>query len=150
MKKLTFTLLFLLGAIGTLSAQSTVKSDIFAFLGGEGYVPSYDQDGDISVKIQGISYYVIVQDLSSENSSYVEMKASFSTDTPLAKLLAISNDFNRNKYLCKCSAYSDDEQNIFTVSMEFISDNSANTLFQMRHALRLLPGWIDEFTARLD
>ena len=141
MKKLTFTLLFLLGAIGTLSAQSTVKSDIFAFLGVEGYVPSYDQDGDISV---------IVQDLSSENSSYVEMKASFSTDTPLAKLLAISNDFNRNKYLCKCSAYSDDEQNIFTVSMEFISDNSANTLFQMRHALRLLPGWIDEFTARLD
>ena len=150
MKKLTFTLLFLLGAIGTLSAQSTVKSDIFAFLGVEGYVPSYDQDGDISVKIQGISYYVIVQDLSSENSSYVEMKASFSTDTPLAKLLAISNDFNRNKYLCKCSAYSDDEQNLFTASMELSSDNSANTLFQMRHALRLLPGWIDEFTARRD
>lgn len=149
MKKLAFTLLLLWGAISTLSAQQNFKTDLFAYLKNEGYVPSYDEDGDIRFKMKGIGYYVLVKVPDHERYAYVEVMANFSTDTSLDKLLTVSNEFNRNKYLCKCVAYEDGEDRVFTVAMEFLTGSRSESEFQMNHALRLLPGWIEAFEEQL-
>ena len=52
--------------------------------------------------------------------------------------------------VCKCSAERDGEDNCFKVAMEFITNNRTNTEYQMAHALRLLPGWIEKFKEELD
>lgn len=150
MKKFTFTLLFLLGAVFTLSAQQTVKDDVFAYLKNEGYVPHYDKDGDIEFKMEGIGYYALVKEVAGENYAYVEVMANFSTDTAFYTLMDISNEFNQNKYVCKCMVYENEDDNVFLVAMEFITGSRAETEFQMGHALRLLPGWIAAFRDRLD
>ena len=59
-------------------------------------------------------------------------------------------DQNRDKFVCKCSAERDGEDNCFKVAMEFITNNRTNTEYQMAHALRLLPGWIEKFKEELD
>ncbi len=82
--------------------------------------------------------------------AYVEVSANFTADVPYDKLLAISNDQNRDKFVCKCSAERDGEDNCFKVAMEFITNNRTNTEYQMAHALRLLPGWIEKFKEELD
>ena len=76
--------------------------------------------------------------------------SNFTADVPYDKLLAISNDQNRDKFVCKCSAERDGEDNCFKVAMEFITNNRTNTEYQMAHALRLLPGWIEKFKEELD
>lgn len=145
MKKLTLALLLLLGTAPALFAQQTVQNDILAFLKREGYVPSLDQDSDIQFKIQGVRYYTIVKQITNEDYAYVEVMANFSTEAPYEKLLEIANDMNQNKFVCKCSAYRNGEENVFTVAMEFITDSRTTTEYQMSHALRLLPGWVDVF-----
>lgn len=150
MKKFTLTLLLLLGGIPALFAQQTVQNDIFAFLKQEGYVPALDKDSDIQFKVQGVVCYAIVKQVADENYAYVEVMANFSTDVSCEKLLAIANDMNQNKFVCKCSAYPNGDENIYTVAMEFVTDSRANTEFQMSHALRLLPGWIEVFSDALD
>lgn len=150
MKKITLTLLILMGTICTLSAQQNVKEDIFYYLRQEGYVPSYDQDGDIKFKMEGIGYYVLVKEIADDGYAYVEVMASFGSDTSYDTLLAVANEFNRSKYVCKCSIYRQDDENVFTVAMEFMTDSRTNTEFQMTRALRLLPVWIEAFENKLE
>lgn len=145
MKKLILTLLFLFGAYFTLLAQNSVKRDIFSFLRTEGYAPSLDEDGDIKFKVQGTVYFALVKEFTDKNYAYVEVMAGYTTDTPLEKLIEISNLFNRTKYVCKCTAYESDGDNLFQVAMEFMTNSCANTEFQMAQALLLLPDWVEEF-----
>lgn len=145
MKKLTLTLLFLFCASFTLIAQNNVKTDIFTFLRTEGYTPAFDEDGDIKFKIQGTVYFAIVKEVESRNYAYVEVMAGFTTDASLERLRKVSNTFNRDKYVCKCTAYESGADNVFQVAVEFMTDSRANTEFQMTQALRLLPNWVEEF-----
>ena len=50
--------------------------------------------------------------------AYVEVSANFTADVPYDKLLAISNDQNRDKFVCKCSAERDGEDNCFKVELD--------------------------------
>ena len=137
MKKFTLTLLLLLAGIPTLFAQQTVRNDIFAYLKHEGYAPALDKDSDIEFKIQGILYNIIVKQIENEDYAYVEVLANFGTVTPYDKLMEIANDINQNR-------------NVFTLAMEFVTNSRANTEYQMSHALRLLPAWVKEFNDRVD
>ena len=92
----------------------------------------------------------IIKEVADMDYAYVEVSANFTADVPYDKLLAISNDQNRDKFVCKCSAERDGEDNCFKVAMEFITNNRTNTEYQMAHALRLLPGWIEKFKEELD
>ena len=150
MKKFTLTLLLIFGTVSALFAQQSVREDIFAFLKREGYVPTFDEDRDILFKVQGSNYYAIIKEVADMDYAYVEVSANFTADVPYDKLLAISNDQNRDKFVCKCLAERDGEDNCFKVAMEFITNNRTNTEYQMAHALRLLPGWIEKFKEELD
>ena len=123
MKKFTLTLLLIFGTVSALFAQQSVREDIFAFLKREGYVPTFDEDRDILFKVQGINYYAIIKEVADMDYAYVEVSANFTADVPYDKLLAISNDQNRDKFVCKCSAERDGEDNCFKVAMEFITNN---------------------------
>ena len=150
MKKFTLTLLLLLAGIPTLFAQQTVRNDIFAYLKHEGYAPALDKDSDIEFKIQGILYNIIVKQIENEDYAYVEVLANFGTVTPYDKLMEIANDINQNKFVCKCSVSRNENRNVFTLAMEFVTNSRANTEYQMSHALRLLPAWVKEFNDRVD
>lgn len=150
MKKFTLTLLLLLAGIPALFAQQTVQNDIFAYLKREGYVPALDKDSDIEFKIQGIVYNIIVKQVEDEDYAYVEVMANFGTDTPYDKLMEIANDMNQNKFVCKGSTYRNEDGNVFTLAMEFVTNSRANTEYQMSHALRLLPAWVGEFNDKVD
>ena len=132
MKKFTLTLLLIFGTVSALFAQQSVREDIFAFLKREGYVPTFDEDRDILFKVQGINYYAIIKEVADMDYAYVEVSANFTADVPYDKLLAISNDQNRDKFVCKCSAERDGEDNCFKVAMEFITNNRTNTEYQWR------------------
>ena len=138
MKKFTLTLLLLLAGIPTLFAQQTVRNDIFAYLKHEGYAPALDKDSDIEFKIQGILYNIIVKQIENEDYAYVEVLANF------------ANDINQNKFVCKCSVSRNENRNVFTLAMEFVTNSRANTEYQMSHALRLFPAWVKEFNDRVD
>ena len=150
MKKFTLTLLLLLAGIPTLFAQQTDRNDIFAYLKHEGYAPALDKDSDIEFKIQGILYNIIVKQIENEDYAYVEVLANFGTVTPYDKLMEIANDINQNKFVCKCSVSRNENRNVFTLAMEFVTNSRANTEYQMSHALRLLPAWVKEFNDRVD
>lgn len=141
MKKLTLLLLMLFCAAGTLRAQN-VKSDVMSYLRNEGYAPSYDEDGDVMFKVQGYTYYAITRD-SGMGHSYVEVRVQFATDQPLDKLIAMANDLNRNKYICKYTAYENNGENDFQFGVEFIASSAAQVNYMMGHALRLLPSEVD-------
>ena len=141
MKKFTLTLLLLLAGIPTLFAQQTVRNDIFAYLKHEGYAPALDK---------GILYNIIVKQIENEDYAYVEVLANFGTVTPYDKLMEIANDINQNKFVCKCSVSRNENRNVFTLAMEFVTNSRANTEYQMSHALRLLPAWVKEFNDRVD
>lgn len=94
MKKLVFVLLMTLGSFGMLQAQS-IQSGIMSYLKSEGYLPSYDGDGDIQFKKEGCFYYVIVKDID-EGYSYVEVRVPFSvTDMSLSELQQIASEITR-------------------------------------------------------
>lgn len=141
MKKLTLLLLMLFCAAGTLRAQN-VKSDVMSYLRNEGYAPSYDEDGDVMFKVQGYTYYAFTRD-SGMGHSYVEVRVQFATDQPLDKLIAMANDLNRNKYICKYTAYENNGENVFQFGVEFIASSAAQVNYMMGHALRLLPSEVD-------
>lgn len=147
MKKLVFVLLMTLGSFGMLQAQS-IQSGIMSYLKFEGYLPSYDGDGDIQFKKEGCFYYVIVKDID-EGYSYVEVRVPFSvTDMSLSELQQIASEINTGKYLCKCSAHANNNGgNTFQISMEFVVSTDAQARYQMGHALRLMPKWIEAFEA---
>ena len=134
----------------TLFAQQTVRNDIFAYLKHEGYAPALDKDSDIEFKIQGILYNIIVKQIENEDYAYVEVLANFGTVTPYDKLMEIANDINQNKFVCKCSVSRNENRNVFTLAMEFVTNSRANTEYQISHALRLLPAWVKEFNDRVD
>ncbi len=144
MKKLAFTLLFALAGICTLSAQNT-QSDIMSYLRTEGYAPQIDQDGDVMFKVQGLTWYAIVKEIADDGFAYVEIRVPFGTTSSLTTLTRAATDLNRQKYLCKCIAFSDgSEENTFQVGMEFATASRANTELQMKLAIDLIPNWIDE------
>lgn len=149
MKKLTCLLLLSFAMPWTLFAQNQVKADIMSCLREEGYAPAYDEDGDIKFKVQGTTYYAFVKEVEDETYAYVEVLAGFTTDTAQPILLEIANRLNRDKYVCKCMAYANDKDNAFQIAMEFITDSRANTEFQIRQAVRLIPIWIGEFESEL-
>ena len=130
--------------------RQTVRNDIFAYLKHEGYAPALDKDSDIEFKIQGILYNIIVKQIENEDYAYVEVLANFGTVTPYDKLMEIANDINQNKFVCKCSVSRNENRNVFTLAMEFVTNSRANTEYQMSHALRLLPAWVKEFNDRVD
>ena len=144
------SMLLLLAGIPTLFAQQTVRNDIFAYLKHEGYAPALDKDSDIEFKIQGILYNIIVKQIENEDYAYVEVLANFGTVTPYDKLMEIANDINQNKFVCKCSVSRNENRNVFTLAMEFVTNSRANTEYQMSHALRLLPAWVKELNDRVD
>ena len=150
MKKFTLTLLLLLAGIPALFAQQTVRNDIYTYLKHEGYAPALDKDSDIEFKIQGILYNIIVKQIENEDYAYVEVLANFGAVTPYDKLMEIANDINQNKFVCKCSVSRNENRNVFTLAMEFVTNSRANTEYQMSHALRLLPAWVKEFNDRVD
>lgn len=143
MKKFALVLLMSFCACCILQAQDT-KSDIMSYLRNEGYAPSYDSDGYIVFKIEGYAYYALVRD--NEDYSLVEIRAQFRTeDKSLSELYQIANDFNLSKYLCKCSAYRNNNgDNICSISMEFVTSSASMTNYQMGRVLRLLPGCVDD------
>lgn len=148
MKKIALTLLLTFCSICALQAQS-IQSSIMSYLRNEGYAATYDSDGDIQFKMEGNIYYVIVKDLD-EGYSYVEVRAPFAVDASLGELYSIANELNRGKYICKCSAYQDNEgENVFQIGMEFVAPNSVQAQYQMGHALRLMPLWIEAFEEKL-
>lgn len=148
MKKIALTLLLALCSICALQAQS-IQSSIMSYLRNEGYAPTYDSDGDIQFKMEGNIYYVIVKDLD-EGYSYVEVRAPFGVDNSLSELLVMANELNRGKYICKCSAYQDNEgESVFQIGMEFVAQNTVQAQYQMGHALRLMPLWIEAFEEML-
>ena len=145
MKKIVIALLLTLGAFGMLRAQS-IESEIMSYLRTEGYVPSYDSDGDIQFKKEGCIYYVIIKD-SDEGYSYVEVRVPFdASDMSLSDLRSFATELNTSKYLCKCSAYANNNGgNTFQISMEFIANSASQARYMMGHALRLMPHWITAF-----
>ncbi|HJC18137.1 YbjN domain-containing protein [uncultured Alistipes sp.] len=148
MKKLALLLLMLFCAAGTLRAQN-VKSDVMSYLRNEGYAPSYDEDGDVKFKVQGYTYYVLSKD-SGMGYTYVEVRIQFATDRSVDELVSLANDYNHNKYICKYVAYPDSEgDGVFQISMEFITSSTAQTNYQMGHALRLLPSEAESFVESL-
>ena len=132
-----------------LSEQPGQQGDD-AYLKHEGYAPALDKDSDIEFKIQGILYNIIVKQIENEDYAYVEVLANFGTVTPYDKLMEIANDINQNKFVCKCSVSRNENRNVFTLAMEFVTNSRANTEYQMSHALRLLPAWVKEFNDRVD
>lgn len=145
MKKIVIALLLTLGAFGALRAQS-IESEIMSYLRTEGYVPTYDSDGDIQFKKEGCLYYVIIKD-SGEGYSYVEVRVPFdASDMSLSDLRSFATELNTSKYLCKCSAYHDETNgNIFQISMEFIANSVSQARYMMGHAMRLMPKWVTAF-----
>lgn len=145
MKKLVLILFLAFCGISALQAQNLhLQSSIMSFLRNEGYTPSYDTDGDIQFKIQGNIYYVIVKEV--DDYAYVEVRVPFSVDLPLSNLYVIANKLNQTKYICKCSAYADEDGgNVFQLGMEFIATTTAQAQIQMQHAIRLLPLYIEAF-----
>ena len=127
MKKFTLTLLLIFGTVSALFAQQSVREDIFAFLKREGYVPTFDEDRDILFKVQGINYYAIIKEVADMDYAYVEVSANLTVDVPYDKLLAIPNDPNRDKVVCKCSAERDGEANCFNVDVEQFKKNRTRT-----------------------
>lgn len=148
MKKIALVLLMSFFACYALQAQGT-KSDIMSYLHNEGYSPSYDSDGDITFKLGKYVYYALVRD--NEDYSLVEIRAQFRTeDKSLSELYQIANDLNLNKYLCKCSAYrNDDGDNICSISMEFITSSASMTNYQMGYILQLIPECVDDLLNEL-
>ena len=94
-------------------------------------------------------YYALVRD--NEDYSLVEIRAQFRTeDKSLSELYQIANDLNLNKYLCKCSAYrNDDGDNICSISMEFITSSASMTNYQMGYILQLIPECVDDLLNEL-
>jgi hypothetical protein len=52
---------------GASASKSALQNRYLAFLREEGYTPSIDSDGDILFKIQGKSYYIIVNEDDAEH-----------------------------------------------------------------------------------
>lgn len=149
MKKLSFTLLLLVAAFA-LKAQNTVKADITDYLRTEGYLPAYDEDGDIRFKVQGNTYLAFVKQVEGKDYAYVEIVLGIASELPIDKLTATANRINQDKYICKCSAFEGEESNVFQVSYEFITGSAAQTEFQVMQMLRLMPSWVEEFSPRLE
>lgn len=149
MKKFVLILFLAFCGISALQAQNMhLQSSIMSFLRNEGYSPSYDSDGDLQFKLQGNIYYVIVKEVS--DYAYVEVRVPFSVDRPLGTLYALANKLNRDKYICKCSAYADEDGgNVFQLGIEFIATSTAQAQIQMKHAIRLLPIYIETFEKEL-
>ena len=148
MKRFALALLMSFCACCALQAQDT-KSDIMSYLRNEGYAPSYDSDGDVMFKINGNVYYALVRD--NGDYSLVEIRAQFRTeDKSLSELYQIANDINLNKYLCKCSAYRNNNgDNICSISMEFITSSASMTNYQMGYILQLIPECVDDLLNEL-
>jgi len=79
MKKYLFTLIamFMCTAL-SMSAEKTSKEQAFtnqvlSYLRTEGYAPSIDSDGDVKFKVQGDTYYVVVQEY--DDGYYVKVEA---------------------------------------------------------------------------
>lgn len=148
MKKLVLTFVLAVCSICALQAQN-IQSSIMSYLRNEGYAASYDSDGDIQFKLEGNIYYVIVKELD-EGYAYVEVRAPFEVDSSFNELLSMANELNRGKYICKCSAYQDDAgTNVMQIGMEFVASTSSQAQYQMGHALRLMPLWIETFEEML-
>lgn len=148
MKRFALALLMSFCACCALQAQDT-KSDIMSYLRNEGYAPSYDSDGDVMFKINGNVYYALVRD--NGDYSLVEIRAQFRTeDKSLSELYQIANDINLNTYLCKCSAYRNNNgDNICSISMEFITSSASMTNYQMGYILQLIPECVDDLLNEL-
>ena len=80
-----------------VSAQKT-KSDFqkmyMAYLSKQGYDPSVDEDGDIFFKIQGYSYYILVNE--KDPQMFEVMYMINVRDIPLQKSLEAANYASRN------------------------------------------------------
>lgn len=145
MKKILLTLLFLAG-FATSNAQSDdpVKSIIYNYLDDTcGYEPTYDQDGDIRFTMDGLIYYAIIK--TTDDVSFVEFRISFESEKSLTELLTIANDYNRSKYLCKCSA----KPGSFQISMEFAVSTNVQALVQTQLALHWFPVWIEQISEKI-
>lgn len=69
--KIIICFLIMMGAVVGLKAQKTYTSEqkqfqnsVMAHLRAEGFIPSIDEDGDITFKAEGISYWIVIEDSS--------------------------------------------------------------------------------------
>lgn len=144
MKKLSLVLLLLAGTFFTLQAQQSTQDIIRSYLKSEGYTPTTDEDGHIAFKVHGITCYAIAREVGL-GCNVVQVTTAFKTEIPYEKLLEKSNAFNRNKFIAKCIVSRSNPENYYSISMEFISDNQANTETQIAYSLQLIPIWVEEF-----
>lgn len=140
MKKILLTLLLIFCGFSASNAQSNnrIKTTIFSYLQNTcGYETSYDADGDIQFTMDDFIYYAIIKTL--DDYSLVEFRIVFDSEVPIDELLEIANNFNRTKYLCKCSAAPGE----FQISVEFAADTTVQALYQTKIALHWFPVWIE-------
>lgn len=77
--------------------QLALRQNIFDFLKEEGYVPELDSDGDIRFKVEGNSYYVIVNEI--DNSPmFLTLYRGFNYDESYTKTKVESVALEVNKY----------------------------------------------------
>ena len=145
MKKTIFTLLFVFSTTLTLMAQNGFKTDILSLLQEEGYAPSIDNNGFIAFKMQDNPFLCSVHE-AGDKFALVKIITGFRMETlSYEELLGIANEMNYVKFGCKCCVFKADGNPIFQIATEFITASRANSEFQIKQTLQLMPTWIEEF-----
>lgn len=107
MKKLILAALMTVLACGAFAQQPSVKTAMFDYLSQEGYVPSYDEDNDITFKSEGDRFYIEYTQESEfwyvEISTYYDT-AGFDTET----VLNAANAVNASYKVVKAALISED------------------------------------------
>lgn len=132
MKKLLFTLL--LGSICFAAySQDTsgVRDRIKEYLTEEGYAPRVDEDGDLTYKIEGSSYYIFV-DWEEDNRDYYITVARFlyTDETGLGKAAYACNRISREYKIVQCyyRTHEDSDRISYTVSASCFADSAGEFL----------------------
>ncbi len=107
MKKLILAVLMTVLACGAFAKQPSVKTAMFDYLSQEGYVPSYDEDDDITFKSEGDRFYIEYTQESEfwyvEISTYYDT-AGFDAET----VLNAANAVNASYKVVKAAIISDE------------------------------------------
>lgn len=132
MKKIIFTLL--LGSIcfaAHCQDTSAVRDRIMEYLTEEGYAPRVDEDGDLTYKIEGSSYYIFV-DWEVDNQDYYITVARFlyTTETSVGTAAYACNRITRNYKIVQCfyRTHEDSDQISYTVSASCFADTAEDFL----------------------
>lgn len=153
MKKIILTML-LLGSALTLAAQprteQSAREEAMNFLREEGYLPKLDEDGDITFKIQGASYWILLEG-QSDGSVFMNVLTPYDTDQPYEKILEGCNRMNDQKRVAKYIARKREDGSVsYQINYESFCNPADDFTQLLRDAVGLLPIYVSDFISEYE